>query len=84
VQRAKKAEGPLNGLKFVITGTLQEMSRDIAAEKIRNMGGIFQNSLGKDTDFLVVGENVGESKLKKATTYGTKQIDEAALYKMIA
>jgi len=84
VQRTKKAEGPLNGLKFVITGTLQEMSRDIAAEKIRSMGGVFQSSLGKDTDFLVVGENVGESKLKKATLYGTKQIDEATLYKMIA
>jgi BRCT domain type II-containing protein len=33
---------------------------------------------------LVVGENVGVSKLKKATEYGTKQIDESALLKMIS
>jgi DNA ligase (NAD+) len=83
-QHAKKAEGPLSGLKFVITGTLTNMSRDIAADQIRNKGGVFQSSLGKDTDYLVVGENVGASKLKKAAEYGTKQIDEATLHKMIA
>ena len=83
-QHAKKAEGPLSGLKFVITGTIHDMSRDIAAERIRSRGGIFQSSLGKDTDYLVVGENVGASKLKKALEYGTKQIDEAALLKMIS
>jgi len=83
-QHAKKAEGPLSGLRFVITGTLLNMSRDIAADHIRNKGGIFQSSLGKDTDYLVVGENVGVSKLKKATEYGTKQIDESALLKMIS
>ena len=55
------------------------MSRDQAAEKIRNLGGIFQNTLGKDTTSLVVGANVGAAKLAKAAKYGTKQISEEDL-----
>jgi DNA ligase (NAD+) len=79
----KTVGGKLSGQNFVITGTLESMGRDIAAEKIRALGGTFQSSLGKDTDYLVVGQNVGASKLKKAEKYGTKQIDEAALLKII-
>jgi DNA ligase (NAD+) len=82
-QAAKSAGGKLVGQNFVITGTLDSMSRDEAAEKIRNLGGTFQSSLGKDTTYLVVGQNVGASKLAKAAKYGTKQIDEAELKRMI-
>jgi DNA ligase (NAD+) len=78
-----KARGKLHGQNFVITGTLEHMSRDEAAAKIRALGGTFQSSVGKDTTYLVVGKNVGESKLKKATKLGTKQIDEAALLKIL-
>jgi DNA ligase (NAD+) len=73
------ANGPLHDKNFVITGTLESMSRDEAAEKIRAKGGTFQSSLGKDTTYLVVGKNVGASKLQKAEKYGTTQIDEAGL-----
>ena len=52
------------------------MGRDEAAEKIRELGGTFQSSLGKDTTYLVVGKNVGASKLQKAEKLGTKQINE--------
>jgi DNA ligase (NAD+) len=79
----KQSEGPLKGLRFVITGSLETMGRELAAEKVRLLGGVFQSSLGKDTDYLVVGKNVGASKLKKASSYGTKQITEEALLKMI-
>ncbi len=75
--------GPLLGQKFVITGTLQAMSRDQAADKIRALGGTFQSSIGKDTTYLVVGDNVGASKLIKATKLGTKQITEAKLQEII-
>lgn len=68
--------GILSGKSFVITGTLKSMSRDQAAEKIRALGGNFQTSVGKDTDFLVAGGKVGASKLKKAESYGTKIINE--------
>jgi len=78
----KVSVGNLSGKKFVITGTLESMGRDLAAEKIRSLGGIFQSSLGKDTDYLVVGNSVGTSKLKKAKQYNTAQISEAELLKL--
>lgn len=83
-QDAKTVHGALRGKRFVVTGSLETMGRDLAAEKIRALGGTFQSSLGKDTDYLVVGANVGASKLAKAQKYGTKQIDEAALLKMLS
>lgn len=79
----KKKSGKLAGKSFVVTGTLESMSRDIAADKIRALGGTFQTSVAKDTDFLVAGGNVGASKLKKAGEYGTKIIDEKTLMEML-
>lgn len=83
-QSVKAVGGKLAGKKFAITGSLQTMSRDAAAEKIRDLGGAFQSSVGKDTDYLVVGANVGASKLKKAQEFGTKQINEKQLLKLIS
>lgn len=77
------ARGPLHGKSFVVTGALTTMGRDEAAEKIRALGGTFQSSVGKDTTYLVVGANVGESKLAKARKLGTEQIDEQALLKLL-
>lgn len=78
-----RAKGPLHGKNFVVTGTLESMGRDLAAERVRALGGTFQSSVGKDTDYLVVGGNVGASKLKKAEKFGTKQITEAEFLKLI-
>ncbi len=78
-QSQQNSRGPLSGKSFAITGSLLSMSRDIAAERIRQLGGKFQSSVGKDTDFLIVGKDVGESKLKKARQYQTKQLDEDEL-----
>ncbi len=77
------AQGPLHGKNFVVTGTLESMGRDEAGEKIRALGGTFQSSIGKDTTYLVVGKNVGASKLEKAKKLGTTQIDEAELIKLL-
>lgn len=82
-QEVKHVGGKLTGKSFVITGGLETMGRDIAAEKIRTLGGTFQSSVGKDTDYLVVGANVGESKLAKARKLGTKQITETELLKFL-
>ena len=76
--------GSLNGMSFVITGTLESMSRDEAAEKIREKGGAFQTSIAKDTTYLVAGENVGASKLTKAEKYGTKVITESNLIELLS
>lgn len=75
--------GKLSGQSFVVTGSLQTMSREAAGEKIRALGGTFQSSVGKDTDYLVVGANVGASKLAKAAKLGTKQINEQDLIKLL-
>ena len=75
--------GKLSGQAFVITGSLEKMSRDQAAEKIRSLGGTFQSSVGKDTNYLVAGGKVGASKLQKAAKYGTKVIDEKTLMEII-
>jgi DNA ligase (NAD+) len=79
----KKKTGKLVGISFVITGTLQDMSRDEAADRIRALGGTFQSAVAKDTTYLVAGGKVGDSKLKKATEYGTKIINEAELKELI-
>ena len=71
--------GALLGKNFVITGSLETMSRDEAADKIRSLGGVFQSSVSKDTTYLVAGGKVGASKLKKAEQYNTKVITEADL-----
>lgn len=78
-----KVGGPLSGQKFAVTGGLESLSREQAAEKIRGLGGTFQSSVGKDTDYLVVGANVGASKLTKASKFGTKQISESELIKLL-
>jgi len=59
------------------------MSREEAGERIRELGGTFQSSVGKETDYLVVGANVGASKLTKANKLGTKQIDEAEFLRLL-
>ncbi len=82
-QTAHAVKGKLSGKNFVVTGTLNQMSRDLAAEKIRALGGTFQSSVAKDTDYLVVGANVGASKLTKASVFGTTQISEDEFLKLI-
>ena len=79
-----RKSGRLVGQSFVITGTLQSMGRDAAADKIRELGGIFQTAVAKDTTYLVAGGKVGASKLKKAEQYGTKIIDEQEFLAIIA
>lgn len=79
----KVRRGELAGKSFVITGALQSMSRDQAAEKIRALGGTFQTSVGKDTAYLVAGGKVGASKLARAEKYGTKVIDELNLLNLL-
>jgi DNA ligase (NAD+) len=59
------------------------LGRDEAGEKIRALGGTFQSSVGKDTTYLVVGANVGASKLTKAAKLGVEQIDEAKLFTLL-
>jgi DNA ligase (NAD+) len=78
-----EAEGPqpLEGLTFVITGTLPTMSRDQARAYIEAHGGKVTGSVSGKTDYLVAGEKAG-SKLAKAEKLGVPVIDEAALQRL--
>ena len=73
----------LSGQNFAITGTLETMSREEAAEKIRNLGGEFQTSVGKATNYLVVGGKIGASKKAAAEEFGTKIIYEKGFLKIL-
>lgn len=80
----QSTSGELSGKSFVITGTLETMQREEAGQKIRDLGGVFQSSVGKDTNYLVAGKNVGASKLEKAKKLGTQVINEEELLKLIS
>lgn len=77
-----KAEGPLSGKSFVITGTLDSMSRDQATDRIVALGGKVSGSVSKKTSYVVVGAEPG-SKLKKAQELGVEILDEAAFLKLL-
>ncbi len=64
-----------NGKIFVLTGTLNSITRDAAKELIENSGGKVSSSISKKTDFLLSGDKAG-SKLKKAQDLGVKIINE--------
>lgn len=82
-EKAEKAgPQPLQGLTFVLTGTLSSMTRDQAKEKIESLGGSVSSSVGKKTDYLVVGQEPG-SKLDRARELGVKTIDEKEFLKLI-
>lgn len=79
----ERKTGKLVGQNFVVTGALESMGRDEAAEKIRSLGGTFQSAVARDTTYLVAGGKVGASKLKKAEQYGTKIVDEAGFLELL-
>jgi DNA ligase (NAD+) len=75
---AERKAQPLQGLTFVLTGTLPTMSRDEAKEIIEAAGGKVAGSVSKKTSYVVAGEEAG-SKLAKAEELGVTILDEAGL-----
>jgi DNA ligase (NAD+) len=73
---------PLQGLTFVITGTLPTLSREQAREFIQAHGGQVTGSVSSRTDFLLAGEKAG-SKLAQANRLGVRILDEATLRRMV-
>ena len=64
----------LSNLKFVITGTYTQISRDNLKSNIEKNGGEVSSSLSKNTSYLIFGDNPGPSKLSKAKILGVKTI----------
>ncbi|MBB5346125.1 NAD-dependent DNA ligase LigA [Tunturibacter empetritectus] len=72
----------LEGLTFVLTGTLPNLTRESAKEKIESAGGRVSGSVSKKTSYVVAGEEAG-SKLDKANSLGVKVLDEAGLLELL-
>jgi DNA ligase (NAD+) len=75
-------EGPLAGKTFVLTGTLPDLTREEATERIAAAGGRVTSSVSKKTDYLVAGENPG-TKLAKAESLEVPVLGEAGLLELL-
>ncbi len=75
IEGVKNKGGKFSGNTFVLTGSLQELTRDEAHDKIRELGGSVSSSVSKNTDYVVVGLEPG-TKYNKAKDLGVKIITE--------
>ena len=78
----KKIGGALYGKTFVLTGTLESLSRDDAKEKIRSQGGDVTGSVSSHTSYVVAGTDPG-SKYDKAQKLGVKILSEKEFLKLL-
>jgi DNA ligase (NAD+) len=82
VKRTAARSRVLAGKTFVLTGTLGNMTRDEARQRIESLGGKVSGSVSKKTDYVVAGDKPG-SKLDKAQQLGVAVLDEPALLELI-
>lgn len=78
----EQAPGPLTGLTFVVTGTLNRFSRDQATEEVTSRGGKVTGSVSRSTNYVVVGDSPG-SKYDKAMRLGIPVLDEEAFVALL-
>jgi DNA ligase (NAD+) len=79
---AAPADGPLVGKTLVLTGTLPNLTREDATQRVEAAGGKVTGSVSKKTDYLVAGADPG-SKLTKAQQLGTEVLDEDGLLALL-
>ena len=81
VERSTKPQ-TLKGMTVVVTGSLEDFSRDSAKEAIVERGGKASGSVSKKTTYVVVGDSPG-SKAEKAESLGVPILDEAAFHRLL-
>jgi DNA ligase (NAD+) len=77
----RQGRNPLSGKTLVFTGALDRLTRDEAEDMVERLGGRAASSIGRSTDFVVVGRDPG-SKLRKAQALGIRTITEDQLLKL--
>ncbi|XP_076241246.1 germ line transcription factor 1 [Calliopsis andreniformis] len=77
------ANNCLAGLSFLITGVLDSLEREEAEELIKKYGGRILHQVSKKTDYVIVGDEPGPSKMSKAKSLNIKEISEDDLLEMI-
>jgi DNA ligase (NAD+) len=82
VKKKVKTNSLFSGKTFVLTGTMEAMSRDEAKIKIKELGGDVSGSVSKNTNYVVAGEEAG-SKLDKAQELGVTILSEEDFLRMI-
>jgi len=82
VEKVDQASLPLSGMTFVITGTLDTMTREEASEKLQTLGAKVAGSVSKNTSALIAGPGAG-SKLSKAQQLGTQIVDEIQFLELL-
>ncbi|QBG49042.1 NAD-dependent DNA ligase LigA [Verrucomicrobia bacterium S94] len=82
-QKNEGGSNELEGLTFVLTGSLKTMTRDEAGDKIKARGGKVSSSVSKKTSYLVAGEAAG-SKLAKAEALGVTILNEEQLINLLS
>ncbi len=82
-ERGESQEQILAGLRFVVTGRLQCFSRSEIQDRIKDLGGLVSGSVSKRTDYLVVGEDAGGSKLDAADEMGAMTLDQDSFLDLI-
>ncbi len=73
----------LAGLQFVFTGTLSCCTREVAKQMVESLGASTSDSVSHHTSYLVVGQDPGATKLRKATMLGVKTINEEEFLKLL-
>lgn len=81
-EKVETIQHAFTGKTFVLTGKLEQFTRDEAAEMIEKLGGKVSGSVSKNTDFVLAGSDAG-SKLQKATTLGITILDEQAFLRAV-
>lgn len=79
----KKTSSHLRGLTFVLTGTLPNLTRDEASQRIEREGGTISGSVSKKTSYVIAGKEAG-SKLDKAQQLGVPVLDESELLNLLS